>query len=90
MMELPKKKYIKDDKENIIYLKTYLNKNAEIVDTAQPECEIKFVINAAQEKISCQLIYFYHRDANREELRRKKQLYWKPFLMRNSGDWSCM
>ncbi|WP_276834167.1 hypothetical protein, partial [Chryseobacterium cucumeris] len=72
-------KYIKDDKENIIYLKTYLNKNAEIVDLAQPECEIKFVINAAQEKISCQLIYFYHRDANREELRRKKAIVLETF-----------
>ena len=77
--ENTEEKYIKDDKENIIYLKTYLNKNAEIVDLAQPECEIKFVINAAQEQISCQLIYFYYREAAKKELRRRKAIVLETF-----------
>ena len=34
-------KYIKDDKENIIYLKTYLNKNKELVDLLQAQCKLK-------------------------------------------------
>lgn len=76
---IAEEKYIKDDKENIIYLKTYLNKNKELVDLVQTECEIKFVINAAQEQISCQLIYFFHRDADREELRRKKAIILETF-----------
>ncbi|UTX48929.1 hypothetical protein [Chryseobacterium sp. MA9] len=77
--ENTEEKYIKDDKESIIYLKTYLNKNAEIVDLAQPECEIKFVINAAQEQISCQLIYFYYREAAKKELRRRKAIVLETF-----------
>ncbi|OCA71329.1 hypothetical protein BBI00_16535 [Chryseobacterium arthrosphaerae] len=76
---IAEEKYIKDDNESNIYLKTYLNKNAEIVDLVQTECEIKFVINAAQEQISCQLIYFFHRDADREELRRKKAIILETF-----------
>lgn len=76
---IAEEKYIKDDKENIIYLKTYLNKNAEIIDLDQTECEIKFVINAAEKKISCQLIYFYHRNANKKELRRKKAIILETF-----------
>ncbi len=76
---IAEEKYIKDDNESNIYLKTYLNKNAEIVDLVQTECEIKFVINAAQEQISCQFIYFFHRDADREELRRKKAIILETF-----------
>ncbi|TZF93710.1 hypothetical protein FW781_18645 [Chryseobacterium panacisoli] len=76
---IAEEKYIKDDKENIIYLKTYLNKNKELVNLVQTECEIKFVINAAQEEISCQLIYFYHRDADQQELRRKKAIVLETF-----------
>ncbi|WP_131797298.1 hypothetical protein [Chryseobacterium kwangjuense] len=76
---IAEEKYIKDDKENTIYLKTYLNKNKELVDLVQQQCEIKFEINAAKEKISCQLIYFYHRDADKEELRRKKAIILETF-----------
>ena len=71
--------YIKDDKENIIWLKTYFNKNKEIVDLVQQQCEIRFTINASKEEISGQLIYFYHRDANKIELRRKKAIILETF-----------
>ncbi|WP_080777475.1 hypothetical protein [Chryseobacterium phocaeense] len=77
--KIAEEKYIKDDKENIIHLNTYLNKNKELVDLVQQQCEIKFEINAAEEKISCQLIYFYHRDADKEELRRKKAIILETF-----------
>lgn len=76
---IAEEKYIKDDKDNFIYLKTYLNKNKELVNLVQTECEIKFIINAAQKQISCQLIYFFHRDADREELRRKKAIVLETF-----------
>lgn len=71
--------YVKDSKENIIRLKTYLNKNKEIVDLVQQQCEIKFTINASKDEISGQLIYFYHRDADKEELRRKKAIVLETF-----------
>lgn len=81
---IAEEKYIKDDQENLIWLNTYLNKNNELVDLTQTQCEIKFEINGPQEKISAQLIYFYHREADIVDLRREKQLYWRLFLMKNS------
>jgi len=77
--ESAEEKYIKDDKENIIWLKTYLNKNKEIVDLVQQQCEIKFTINASKEELSGQLIYSYHRDADKVELRRKKAIILETF-----------
>ncbi|PQA94591.1 hypothetical protein B0A69_09010 [Chryseobacterium shigense] len=71
--------YVKDSKENIIRLKTYLNKNKEIVDLVQQQCEIKFTINASKDEISGQLIYFYHRNADKEQLRRKKAIVLETF-----------
>lgn len=70
---------IKDDKENIIWLKTYLNKNKELVDLVQTQCEIKFEIDGPKEEISAQLIYFYHRDADTVSLRRKKAIVLETF-----------
>ncbi|MFZ4930499.1 hypothetical protein [Chryseobacterium sp. Mn2064] len=71
--------YIKDDQENFIYINTYLNKNKELVDLVQTQCEIKFEINGPQEKVSAQLIYFYHRDADNVSLRRKKAIVLETF-----------
>ncbi|MDG4653928.1 hypothetical protein [Chryseobacterium arthrosphaerae] len=76
---IAEEKYIKDDQGNLIWLNTYLNKNNELVDVEQTQCEIKFEINEAQEKISAQLIYFYHRDADTVELRRKKAIVLETF-----------
>ncbi|AZA55188.1 hypothetical protein [Chryseobacterium sp. G0201] len=76
---IAEEKYIKDEKENIIKLKTYLNKNVELVDLSQKQCEIDFDIDASKEEISCKLKYFYHRDADKEELRRKKALILETF-----------
>ncbi len=71
--------YIKDEKGNFIKIKTYLNKNTELVDLSQKQCEIKFDIDLSKQTISGQLVYFFHRDANTEELRRKKAIILQTF-----------
>lgn len=76
---IAEEKYIKDDQENFIRLNTYLNKNKELVDLVQTQCEIKFEINGPKEEISAQLIYFYHRDADTVALRRRKAIVLETF-----------
>lgn len=71
--------YIKDEKGNFIKIKTYLNKNTELVDLSQKQCEIKFDIDPSKQKISGQLVYFFHRKANTEKLRRKKAIILETF-----------
>ncbi|MFP3534741.1 hypothetical protein SB763_35920, partial [Burkholderia sp. SIMBA_042] len=63
----------------IIKLKTYLNKNIELVDLSQKQCEIDFDIDLSKQKISCKLKYFYYRNANKEELRRQKAIILETF-----------
>lgn len=76
---IAEEKYIKDDQENFIRLNTYLNKNKELVDLVQTQCEIKFEINGPKEEISAQLIYFYHRDADTVTLRQRKAIVLETF-----------
>lgn len=70
---------IKDDKENVIRLKTYLNKNKELVDLSQTQCEIGFDIDLVEKKLSFQLKYYFHRDADTENLRRRKAIVLETF-----------
>lgn len=65
---------IKDESENVIRLKTYLNKNKELVDLSQTQCEIGFDIDLAEKKLSFQLNYYFHRDVDTENLRRRKAI----------------
>ena len=72
---------IKDNKENIIRLKTYLNKNTELVDLVQRQNEIEFDIdlNLNVRKLYFRLKYFFHRNADTEELRRNKAIMLETF-----------
>lgn len=65
---------VKDTVDNIIRLKTYLNKNKELVDLVNRFAEIEFDIDLAEEKLLFRLELFFHRNANNEELRRKKAI----------------
>ncbi|MFN4362475.1 hypothetical protein [Chryseobacterium hispalense] len=76
---IAEEKYIKDGKGNFIKIKTYLNKNTELVDLSQKQCEIKFDIDPSKQTISGQLVYFFHRKANTEKLRRKKAIILETF-----------
>ncbi|TQM18961.1 CdiA C-terminal domain-containing protein [Chryseobacterium aquifrigidense] len=70
---------IKDNKENIIKLKTYLNKNTELVDLVQRQNEIEFDIDLNVRKLYFRLKYFFHRNADTEELRRNKAIMLETF-----------
>ncbi|WP_159472864.1 hypothetical protein [Chryseobacterium sp. 18068] len=70
---------IKDNYENIIRLKTYLNKNTELVDLVQRQNEIEFDIDLNEKKLYFRLKYFFHRQANTEELRRNKAIVLETF-----------
>ncbi|WP_370895576.1 hypothetical protein [Chryseobacterium gossypii] len=70
---------VKDTSENVIRLKTYLNKNKELVDLSQTQCEIGFDIDLAEKKLSFQLNYYFHRDADTENLRRRKAIVLETF-----------
>lgn len=70
---------IKDNKENIIRLKTYLNKNTELIDLVQRQTEIDFDIDLNIRKLHFRLKYFFHRNADTEELRRNKAIMLETF-----------
>lgn len=70
---------IKDNKENIIRLKTYLSKNTELVDLVQRQNEIEFDIDLNVRKLYFRLKYFFHRNADTEELRRNKAIMLETF-----------
>lgn len=76
---IAEEKYIKNEKGDIITLNTYLSKHAELVDLSQMECEINFDIDLSKEKIVGHLIYYFHRDANTIELRKKKAIILETF-----------
>lgn len=68
-----------DREENTIRLKTYLNKNKELVDLVQMQTEIEFDIDLAKKKLLFRLKYYFHRNANTESLRRKKAIVLETF-----------
>ncbi|WP_439479966.1 hypothetical protein [Chryseobacterium aquaticum] len=68
-----------DREENTIRLKTYLNKNKELVDLVQVQTEIEFDIDLAKKKLLFRLKYYFHRNANTESLRRKKAIVLETF-----------
>lgn len=70
---------IKDNYENVIRLKTYLNKNTEPVDLVQRQSKIEFDIDITEEKLHFRLKYFFHRDADTEELSRNKAIVLETF-----------
>ncbi|MCY1659383.1 hypothetical protein [Chryseobacterium sp. SL1] len=65
---------VKDAEKNIIRLKTYLNKNNELIDLVQSQTEIEFDIDLAENKLLFRLKYYFHRNANNEGLRRRKAI----------------
>lgn len=65
---------VKDAEKNIIRLKTYLNKNNELIDLVQSQTEIEFDIDLAESKLLFRLKYYFHRNANNEGLRRRKAI----------------
>ncbi|REC80428.1 hypothetical protein DRF60_01585 [Chryseobacterium elymi] len=69
---------IKDEK-NVIRLKTYLNKNKELVDLVQSQSEIEFDIDLTEKKMSFRLKYFFRRQADNENLRRRKAIVLETF-----------
>jgi len=71
-----------DREENIIRLKTYLNKNKELVDLVQMQTEIEFDIDLAEKRLHFRLKYYFHRNANTESLRRKKAIVLETFSYR--------
>lgn len=70
---------ITDTKENIIRLKTYLNKNKELVDLIERQCEIELDIDLSKKKQSFRLIYNFHRKADTKKLQRKKAIVLETF-----------
>lgn len=70
---------VKDQAENTIRLKTYLNKNREIVDLVQRQTEIEFDVDLKEKKLYFRLKYFFHRNADTEELQRNKAIVLETF-----------
>ncbi|WP_294231915.1 EndoU domain-containing protein [uncultured Chryseobacterium sp.] len=70
---------VKDQAENTIRLKTYLNKNREIVDLVQRQTEIELDIDLKEKKLYFRLKYFFHRNADTEELQRNKAIVLETF-----------
>lgn len=70
---------ITDTKENVIRLKTFLNKNRELVDLVERQCEIELYIDLSKKKTFFRLKYYFHRQADIENLRRKKAIVLETF-----------
>ena len=68
-----------DDKENVIRLKTYLKKKKELVDLVNNQAVIEFDIDLAKKKLLFKLKYYFHRNADTKELRRKKAIVLETF-----------
>lgn len=70
---------VTDRHENTIRLKTYLNKNKELIDLVQTQTEIEFDIDLAEKKLFFRLKYYFHRNANTKNLQRKKAIVLETF-----------
>lgn len=70
---------VSDREKNTIRLKTYLNKNKELVDLIRMQTEIEFDIDLTEKKLHFRLKYYFHRNANTESLRRKKAIVLETF-----------
>lgn len=70
---------VSDREENTIRLKTYLNKNKELVDLVRMQTEVEFDIDLTKKKLHFRLKYYFHRNTNTESLRRKKAIVLETF-----------